>query len=161
LRPPTAWPSAGTIGAVGLDDIHEQVGTLLSRDGQRYTTERRRLVEALARSDRPVTVESLRDADPPIPMSSAYRNLSVLERVGVVERVRTTDDRARFELSEQLTDHHHHHLVCTGCGVVEDFTVPEAIERSLDRRLAEVAAERGFEVTGHRLDLVGTCAACR
>lgn len=143
-----------------LDDIHERANAMLAGEGQRYTTERRRIVAALAGADRPLTVESLREVSPTIPVSSAYRNLAVLERVGVVERVRTSDDHARFELSEELTDHHHHHLVCTGCGAVEDFTVPASLERSLARRLAEVALDRGFRTVGHRLDLVGVCATC-
>lgn len=143
-----------------LDDVHERAGEMLAGEGQRYTVERRRIVEALADADRPVTVETLRELSPQVPVSSAYRNLAVLERVGVVERVRTADDHARFELSEELTDHHHHHLVCTGCGTVEDFTVPASLERSLARRLAEVARDRGFSGAGHRLDLVGMCAAC-
>jgi Fe2+ or Zn2+ uptake regulation protein len=143
-----------------LESVHEHAGELLASAGQRYTPERRLIVEALASADRPLTVVALREVRPDVPLSSAYRNLAVLERVGVVERVRTADDHARFELSEALTDRHHHHLVCTGCGAVEDFTVAESLERSLAQRLAEVAADRGFRSAGHRLDLVGVCAAC-
>ena len=33
-----------------------------------------------------------------------YRNLSVLERAGVVQRIVTTDEWARYELAEDLTD---------------------------------------------------------
>ncbi len=143
-----------------ITEVHERVAELLSAEGQRYTAERRTIVESLATADRPLTVESLREVSPEIPISSAYRNLSVLERVGALEKIRSEDDHARFELSEELTDHHHHHMVCTGCGVVEDFTVPSSLERSLVERLTEVAEARGFEGVGHRLDLVGVCPDC-
>ena len=35
-----------------------------------------------------------------MPQSSAYRNLAVLEQAGVIRRVITDDDFARFELDE-------------------------------------------------------------
>ena len=50
-----------------------------------------------------------------------YRNLVVLEQAGVVRRVTSTDDFARYELAEDLTEHHHH-LICSSCGTVDDFT---------------------------------------
>ena len=69
------------------------------------------------------------------------------------------DDFARYELVEDLTEHHHH-LVCVECGGVSDFTVPTRYERSVERAIAEVAAETGFRARAHRLDLVGVCADC-
>ncbi|MCX7620969.1 MAG: transcriptional repressor [Acidimicrobiales bacterium] len=143
-----------------LNEIHQRVKALLEAESQRYTKERRRIVEALAQASRPITVESLRELDPPVPLSSAYRNLAVLERAGVAVRVQTAEPHARFELSERVTEHHHHHLVCTSCGAVEDFTVPHSLERSLSRRLGELARVQGFRAAAHRLDLVGTCRSC-
>lgn len=142
------------------DEIHSVVAAQLLSVGQRYTAERRAIIEALSVAERPMTVVALREASPGLPVSSAYRNLAVLERVGAVRKVSSSDDHARFELSEDLTDDHHHHLVCTRCGVVEDFTVPNDLERSLVQRLAQVARKRGFQGVEHRLDLVGVCGDC-
>src|ERR671919_248107 len=74
--------------------------------------------------------------------SSAYRNLAVLERAGVTHRIVTTGDHACWELTEDLTEHHHH-LICRGCGDVTDFTVPGDIERRLDDALADAASLAG------------------
>ena len=92
--------------------------------------------------------------------SSAYRNLLVLEQVGVVHRVVSTDEFARYELAEHLTEHHHHHLICARCGQVADFTVSPELEDTLERALGAAADEAGFAVTDHRLDLVGHCRRC-
>lgn len=142
------------------EEIHSLVAAQLLSAGQRYTAERRAIIEALSVAERPLTVTALCEASPRLPLSSAYRNLAVLERVRAVRKVVSTDDHARFELSEDLTEDHHHHLVCTGCGVVEDFTVPNDLERSLVDRLAQVARKRGFQGIEHRLDLVGVCGDC-
>ena len=141
------------------DDVHTAVAERLRGSGQRYTTNRRALVEVLADADRPLTIpEVLADRD--VPQSSAYRNVALLEETGVLHRVTSTDEFARFELAEDITDHHHHHLICSACGQVEDFTAPPALERSLDRVLSDVAEANGFSPEHHRLDLVGTCRSC-
>jgi Fur family transcriptional regulator, ferric uptake regulator len=133
--------------------------TRLKADGQRYTDSRRRLVDVLAGAGQPLTIPEVLERTPGLPQSSVYRNLAVLERAGVVQRVVTADEWARFELAEDLTEHHHH-LICNGCGLVKDFTVSDQLERSIDKALAAVAADAGFAVDHHRLDLVGRCADC-
>ena len=119
------------------------------------------MVDVLARLDRPVTVPELIASAPSVATSSAYRHMTVLEQAGVVQRiVLGGDEHARFELAEILTDHHHHHLICSRCGKVDDFTVPAKLERALANALDEVAATTGFKATDHRFDLIGLCATC-
>ena len=130
----------------------------LRRDGQRYTTSRKELVSVLVEHG-PLTIPEILRQRPGLPQSSAYRNLAVLERSGVVRRIITTDEWARYELAEPLAEHHHH-LICAACGAVVDFTVSAQLEQSLDAALARVALANGFEVHDHRLDLLGRCATC-
>ncbi len=140
-------------------DLHDTITQRLRAVGQRYTTGRRRLVDRLASGARPATIAELLEGGDRLPQSSAYRNLAVLEQAGVVHRIVTADLFARFELAEDLTEHHHH-LICAVCGGVEDFTAPPALERSLHRVAGEVAGAAGFTAATHRLDLIGTCPAC-
>jgi Fur family transcriptional regulator, ferric uptake regulator len=141
------------------DDLHLTATDRLRADGQRYTAQRRSLVEVLVTAPQPLTIPQLLERSPGLAQSSAYRNLAVLERAGVVHRIVTTDEFARYELAEDLT-HHHHHLICTSCGEVTDFEVADEVEHDLEAALATVAARTGFRVRAHRLDLVGTCPTC-
>jgi Fur family ferric uptake transcriptional regulator len=140
-------------------DVHSTADERLRRDGQRYTENRRVLVDALRVADRPVTVVELLDVSAGMAQSSAYRNLSVLEDAGVVRRLVTSDDTARYELAEDLTGHHHH-LICETCGSVIDIDVPAALEDGVSRLGAAGAEEHRVRVDHHRLDLVGVCADC-
>jgi Fur family transcriptional regulator, ferric uptake regulator len=140
-------------------DLHDIAGSRLKKDGQRYTSRRRALVDVLAEAEQPLTIPQVLERRGDLAQSSAYRNLAVLERAGVVHRIVTTDEFARYELAEDLTEHHHH-LICSTCGDVTDFTVPDPLEDDLDRTLARVARRSGFQVDHHRLDLVGTCKSC-
>ena len=141
------------------DDLHHAISARLRGVDQRYTSGRRSLVDALVGANRPLTAAEILVAGG-LAQSSAYRNLAVLESCGVVHRVAGSDEFARFELAEDLTDHHHHHLICTNCGMVTDFTVSDRLERSLEAAMERVAETSGFRPDHHRLDLFGRCSAC-
>jgi Fe2+ or Zn2+ uptake regulation protein len=76
-----------------------------------------------------------------------------------VHRFVTHTDFARYELAEDITGHHHH-LVCSGCGRVEDLPATAAVEHSVAIAIEEAARRAGFRTEHHRLDLVGLCADC-
>ena len=139
-------------------DVHAVVASRLEAAGQRYTSGRRALVDRLCSAGQPLTIPDLVSGSD-VPQSSAYRNLSVLEQAGAVHRIVTSAGFARFELAEDLTEHHHH-LVCSACGQVEDFTASPSLERSLHRAVAEIEDGTGFSASHHRLDLIGTCRSC-
>lgn len=144
----------------GDSELHVVAATGLRRVDQRYTAGRRTLVEVLDTASRPLSIpEILRQRRPRLPQSSVYRNLVVLEQAGVVRRVVSTDEFTRYELAEDLTSHHHH-LVCSRCGNVEDFTPPPELERSVERARTAIGAGTGFDTDTHRLDFIGTCRDC-
>lgn len=140
-------------------DLDTTAAARLSAVDQRYTVARRRLVAVLGRHRRPLSIAEIRERDRSLAQSSLYRNLAVLEQAGVVHRVAGGDGLARYELAEDLTGHHHH-LVCSSCGSVDDVEIPGRLERSVVQGITEVAAQAGFEVHHHRLDLIGRCARC-
>lgn len=142
-----------------MDELDHTAAARLRAVGQRYTSGRAALVGLLAGSDHPLTIPEILQARAGMPQSSVYRNLTVLEEAGLVQRVASSDEWARFELAEDLTEHHHHQI-CTSCGQVRDVTLPPGVERSLDASLVKVAEANGFTLQHHRLDLVGLCNDC-
>jgi len=143
-------------------DVHQLAARRVVGDGQRYTSMRRQLVDILDGAEHPITIPDILREHPDLAQSSVYRNLGVLEHAGVIARVITNDEWARFELADDMGGrHHHHHLICEQCGTVRDVVVPESLEVALDRSLDDLAMTNGFELREHRLDLVGRCADCR
>ncbi len=135
--------------------IHER----LADHDLRYTAGRRAIVGALVAASGPITLPELLAADPALAQSSTYRNLAVMEEAGVVRRVAHGGDHTLYELTEALTEHHHH-LICESCGVVLDVTPDEELERTLDRSFGQVAAHAGFTPSHHTVDVYGYCADC-
>ena len=121
---------------------------------------RRALVETLA-VGRPLTIPEILTTSPGLTQSSAYRNITVLMEAGAARRVTGVDDHGRFELAEELSGHHHHHLVCDNCGKVADVHASPRLERALAEAARAAGDEQDFDVTEHRIDLVGVCADCR
>ncbi|MGI8775534.1 MAG: Fur family transcriptional regulator [Actinomycetota bacterium] len=145
---------------MSTDELHSAVATRLAGIEQRYTSKRRALVDVLARSGRPLTIPDILEVAGALPQSSIYRNLAVLEEATAVRRIASAGDFALYELSEDITEHHHH-LVCSACGRVVDVTLPERVEKAIEVAEGDVAADTGFLIEHHSLDLVGLCPECR
>jgi len=141
------------------EPLHELVEVQLRRIDLRYTSGRRAIVELLASVGHPVSISDIAAQLPAVPRSSAYRHLVDLQGAGVVRRIAAKDEFARFELAEDLTEHHHH-LLCTSCGRVIDVTPTPAFERTVAAMVRELADRLGFRPTSHALDVTGHCADC-
>ena len=156
---PSNGRSAGRRLDGGGDPLHDAAATRLAAQDQRYTAKRRALVDLLRTAGRPLTVSEIVAEGAPV--SSAYRNVTVLCEAGVARRLVGADDLGRFELSEDLSGHHHHHLVCQSCGTVADVRAAPSLEDALAAAARLAARESGFEITDHRIELVGRCPDCR
>lgn len=132
-------------------------GARLIAVGERVTTQRLLVANALAAAGRQLTADqlfrSLRRQVPSIGRATVFRTLETLVEAGVARRLE--QDGHRYAYVACLPEHHHH-LACTRCGRVEE--IDEAYVRPIARRLAR---DMGFEVDDARLDFYGRCAACR
>ena len=140
-------------------ETHDLVSARLHEAGQIYTKGRRELVDLLVRAGRPASIPEMLEMRPGLTQSSLYRNMADLESVGIVRRVVGANDPTRYEFSADVIGHHHH-TICAVCGVVDDFFMPAATERSLETSVDKALATTGFQPSTHRLDVFGTCPNC-
>lgn len=61
----------------------------------------------------------VREQAPAISLDTVYRTLAALERCGLVTRVPDGGEQGRFDGNPAP----HHHLVCLGCGRIDDFAM--------------------------------------
>ena len=117
--------------------------------GIRVTRQRKALLAVLAEaSDHPDANELHRRAqaiDPSVSLSTVYRTLTALESEGVVHRHVFQDAPARFETTEAP---HHDHIIDVDTGSVIEFR-----SEKIEALQAEIAAELGYELVYHRLEL--------
>lgn len=142
-----------------VGELHDLAQARLRRVDLRYTPGRRAVIDLLANAGHPVSIGDIAGRLPELPRSSAYRHLVDLQIAGLVRRVAASDEFARFELAEDLTEHHHH-LLCVNCGKVTDVTPTASFEQSVTRTVDHLAKAEGFQPHSHRLDVLGICAEC-
>jgi Fur family ferric uptake transcriptional regulator len=88
-----------------------------------------------------------------IGLATVYRVLTQFEEAGILLRSQFDGGKSVFELNG---GEHHDHLVCTSCGIVEEFH-----DADIERRQQEIADRHGFTLNEHALSLYGLCPACR
>ncbi len=122
--------------------------------GYRLTASRRAVAEAVATSEGHVSVDDIRQRVPSVGRATVFRTMKLLVDLDLVCRVLLEDGSLRYRLSRSPT--HHHHLVCTACGSVEDF--PEC---GLGTLAKDLARRTRYQIQGHWLELYGLCPDCR
>ena len=87
-------------------------------------------------------------------LATIYRNLSLMESLGIINAVDLDEGFRRYEINRPET--HKHHAVCRRCGKIEDINECglHEIERRIFRRT-------GFKTEKHRLEFFGICELCR
>ncbi len=128
---------------------------LVREHGGRITSSRRLLLDELfARHDHR-TAEDLAEAvqrqAPDVALSTIYRNLEELERLGLIVHSHQGHGPATYHLASAT----HGHFVCEGCGRM--IEVPERLFAEL---AASAAAEYDFTIDPHHFAVLGRCAAC-
>ena len=135
--------------------MSDNLTAALRQRGMRVTPQRVVVHRALQELDRHVTADELLDAVterlPNVSLPTIYATLELFEELGMVRRVQ----RSGTALFDPRTDTHHH-LVCSGCGSVQDVGGSE-----LDTVPLEHAAQRhGFVQRRVEATVHGLCRAC-
>lgn len=126
------------------------------RQGVKATHQRteilRELVGTEEHPDAETIFERVRERIPAISRDTVYRTLKLLEEKGVISRVGSTRDRARFDAN---TDRHHH-FVCCECGMIGDFYSDVLDRFPVPREVAEMGSVETVYV-----ELRGRCRKCQ
>ena len=85
--------------------------------------------------------------------ATVYRTLRELENAGLIRRVARSNDREVYEHDYGYPQHDH--FICTKCNQLVEFKNSE-----ISDVLVKVAAEHGFRMRGHRLEVHGMCSDC-
>lgn len=132
----------------------EAVSLKLEARGHRVTPSRRAVIAAVLQQEGHFTVDDLLHRCRGAGRATVFRTIRLLTELGVVCRVLLEDGSLHYRVSER--GRHHHHLVCTGCGKVQDLD-----ECSVTDLVRELSRSSGYEIDGHWLEFYGHCAGCR
>ncbi len=129
----------------------------LEQAGWRYTRQRQAVLVCLRTANEHPTAEqvfaSVRRHMPNISLATVYKALDALVDAGLANRIAGDHGPTRYDGRSEP----HYHLRCQNSGAVIDLPLPydPALLDKLDPQLIETLHQQGFEITGHRLELVG------
>jgi len=128
-----------------------RIEELCQEQGMKMTGQRRVIARVLsAASDHPDVEELHRRAvaaDPHISIATVYRTVRLFEEAGILERLDFGDGRARYE---EAGGDHHDHLIDVNSGKVMEFH-----NAAIEALQEKIAAEFGYRLVGHKLELFG------
>lgn len=121
----------------------------------KITNARVAILKSFAHCDNPQSVEMIAKQikDKSINQVTIYRTIESFLKVGILGRVDLRQDSVYYELLED----HHHHIVCTRCGTIEDFESCRIEDFSKDI----LCRSKKFKtIIDHSFELFGMCLNC-
>ena len=129
----------------------------LNITGIRITSQRALILEVIRQGwghlDADEVYRQARKKQPRLSLSTVYRTLQTLKKLGLVEEVHFDEAHHHYEIKPSTE---HHHLVCLGCGKVVEFECPTSQKMKED-----IASEKDFQVTSVEVQMTGYCPKCR
>jgi len=135
----------------------KRIAAALKQHGYKLTPQRRVVIGAItASSDHLTPADIYRKVykeHPNIGLATIYRTLEILARLELICELHAGGSGRSYTIG---APEHHHHLICSGCGAVVDFS-----GYHLSQLEARLSRETGFEIEGHLLEFTGRCRNCR
>ncbi len=137
-----------------------------SGQGYRITVPRQAILDVLTNTSKHLSAEDIYIAvhknQPNVGLTTVYRTLELLVQMGLVSKFDFGDGRARYELSQGPQTKHHHHIVCTQCGRVIDYTdfIDKEVEL-LNKTERALEDKYRFKINAHQISFFGLCEKCK
>ncbi|MBW2146480.1 MAG: transcriptional repressor [Deltaproteobacteria bacterium] len=124
-----------------------------------YTMERDAILRILESAAVPLSPREIHKMlpEPRASLTTVYRNLALMERMGIVRCVELRERFRRYKLVGK-SGAHEHHVVCRNCGRI-DTVQPDPC--SLQPFLSDIHDRLGYQVLDHSLEFFGLCPMCK
>jgi len=134
-----------------------KVAAILRQHSYKLTPQRRVVIQAIASNQDHLTptaiYERVHQHHPNIGFVTIYRTLEILAQLGLICELHAGGSCRSYTIS---APGHHHHLICSNCSRVIDFTDCE-----LGKVEQDLSSKTGFRIEGHLLEFIGLCQACQ
>lgn len=132
----------------------------------RWTVPRESILDLLSRTPGHLSVKEIYAAlyatCPGLGLTTVYRTMELLHRLGIVQKVNAADGQGRYELKSPDKKDHHHHLICTRCGTILNYSDFVAEELELVKKTEEILTQKhGFAIRDHNIEFLGVCEKCQ
>jgi len=136
------------------------ITTLFKENEIIKTLARKSILDILGKTKKPIDVreinKKLKSMKMRVDRVTVFRNINLLVKKGLVEKVEFNEGKYRYELASLP---HHHHLVCTSCGNVNDIE-SDSLHNEIDKISKIVYKNFNFKIEEHKVEFFGKCKTC-
>ncbi|MFC2165440.1 Fur family transcriptional regulator [Acidobacteriota bacterium] len=132
----------------------------------RWTAPREAILQLLSGSSKHMSAKEVYAAihrhDPGVGLTTVYRTLGLLHEMGLIHKFAAGDGHRRYEFAADETKEHHHHLICTNCGKIIDYSEFVDEELALVKKIEDKLSKKyNFEISDHNIEFLGLCPKCK
>jgi Fur family ferric uptake transcriptional regulator len=135
---------------------HGAIMDSLREVGYRLTPQRMLIISIIHGAEGHISAEEIHERVaeqyPYVDISTVYRTLQILKKLGLVSETDLGGGRVKYELTE---GGRHHHLVCRQCG--HTFPMDDELMEPLRARLLK---KHGFRADMEHFAIFGVCRRC-
>jgi len=126
--------------------------TLLKKNDLKATIQRTNIlksIDASGHSSIDEIYENLKVLYPTLSLATIYKNIILMQQNNVIIEVPMNGEKSKYELKKD----DHIHLICQGCGTIQDQEIVEKTEKILD--------VKEFQLKSLQINLYGLCKTCQ
>ena len=93
--------------------------------------------------------EDVRELHPTLSLATIYKNIILMQENNVIIEVPMNGEKSKYELKKD----DHIHLICQGCGEIQDTEITEQTQEAL--------VIENFKLSSSQINLYGLCQTCQ
>jgi Fur family ferric uptake transcriptional regulator len=142
-------------------DMESQIKKL----GYRMTKPRQMVFKVLTKTTEHLLAKEIyldiQKKHPDIGLTTIYRTLEILAKIGLINKFCIGDGQSRYELGWDFKEHHHH-MICRNCGKIIDYKDFINEEITFFNRIEKFLSKNyKFAISNHEVFFYGTCDSCK
>jgi len=131
------------------------------KEGFKKTLARTSILDILKKVKRPIDVgeivKRLKTLKIKVNRVTVFRNINLLVNKKLINKVEFNEGKYRYEIASLP---HHHHLVCTKCGYINDIE-SDSLHKEISKISNTVKKIYNFKIEEHKVEFFGKCKSCK
>jgi Fur family transcriptional regulator, ferric uptake regulator len=99
--------------------------------------------------------DRLQEQDEPISLSTIYRTVKLMARMGILRELEFAEDHKHYEINQPYP-YHHHHLICVKCNKTVEFKSDSVLKIG-----TKTSEKEGFHLLDCQLLIHAICPQCQ
>jgi Fur family transcriptional regulator, ferric uptake regulator len=142
---------------MNTDNVKERFSKFLKSQGHRITNERLLVLESLCSDESHIDAENLfikmRGKGLKVSRATVYNTLQLLLQSNMIKRSHFGETHLHYEPA--LSEKQHHHILCSKCGKVEEFS-----SEILNKIQVDICERNKYKFVSSAFQIIGVCKKC-